>query len=593
MERIKCDDVFIENLLNEFYTDFLRNYGAKYSELVWRILQETSHKIKRNNNYEIPIATKTSYAEEILYNEVTTIDVGTIICHELWHLLNQSADENKKGISFGYFPESYKEHLIKTGFIKEDYKEYLEIMKARFKNNPDRLRMIKSYEDFEKRYNGVSGEQENEKWTDWFTTQTTSRNLSEEFVNFRDGFYTKRISDKSYYDCYLVLADLVSVLVPREKLLEMFLYQKDLESTTYSFKDLIEELDANYNCVLNEDEKKKYGAFYLGIFLTTYGIDKTIRDDPQKARLNLQNALNICLKAYKVKLYNSKEGMDFEKLTQTFEEIKFIQNQMLWNIDESKMADLEYIKILESIQSQFVEIAKSFETQHSEVTKMINSVDYRTDNSHKKLAGTDAFIDKIVEAENDKESNELIFEEYKTMVGNTGLKGNLYKSLKAVFGKDFYKFLFYKKKTIEDNPVIKCANAIENIKTKEDMLIVYDYIYKLFEDRLSAVPTSENATSNLIKYKRAISELQKWTLFNTKTGRMLPGLERIYVLYNQKINDYSEYINEYIEARIAQNPGIDRKVEEHLAERIKKEISLESFNLLSEKDYSKKADVDH
>ena len=33
---------------------------------------------------------------------------------------------------------------------------------------------------------------------------------------------------------------------------------------------------------------------------------------------------------------------------------------------------------------------------------MINSVDYRTDNSHKKLEGTDAFIDKIVEAENDK-----------------------------------------------------------------------------------------------------------------------------------------------------------------------------------------------
>ena len=436
MYKIECEDKFIEEVFNEFYNEFISAYGDKYALLIFKLLE--SIKVEKTNYG--PLGQFNHQTKSLSYSEQGDVNVKHIIKHELWHGLNYGTKGNS---SFSYFSSRYKEKLLETGYIEEEYEEYKKTMKERFKNSPERLKNIRSYEKFLEVY--YIGDNENEKWTEWFNSRTNIKNLQDEFIDFGEGFYTKRKSGKSYYDCYLVLSDMISFLIPLEKLLKMYICYENTDSINYSYKDMIEELDYMYSGVLNDEEKKKNGFFYLKILQDTNTIEKNLIKNPKAATLALQSSLDLCLRAYFMKLDNLQitNQIDYDNMVKIFNEIKLIQEHMLWNVDERKMQNLDYIKTLEKIQNKFVEIGESLKKQHPEIVSMIEDINYKTQKSHEKNNVREFIIQQSGMAENDNEFKKVEFSKFIATVGNSGLKGNLYKTLKSVIGRnEWYKYLF-------------------------------------------------------------------------------------------------------------------------------------------------------
>lgn len=67
----------------------------------------------------------------------------------------------------------------------------------------------------------------------------------------------------------------------------------------------------------------------------------------------------------------SIENIDFEQAKKIYSEIKYMQEQMVWNTDISKMQDLDYIQAMSKIQDKFKSMLQELDLENPEVMQML------------------------------------------------------------------------------------------------------------------------------------------------------------------------------------------------------------------------------
>lgn len=431
-------DSDIVRIFTEIYEDFISVHGEKHKDRVKQLLENISSKVKKKDLYMDALASANSQMG-VVYGKSSKL--SPILKHELFHVFNDSAIDSKD--SLAYMPERYKAIFEDKGIIRIQYETVQNQRRERFKNDPEILKMVLTdYETFREQFVLGDGDQEVEKWTEWFNTKTNARDMKNNFWNWGDGFYTKSLSSKSFYDCYINLAEMVSKLFSKEKILDMFMDNPSYR-TEYTYKHLIDEFDEQYANSLSEEERKEYAYPYLKVMIDTLTINDNARKDNSKAGSAYQSCTNTLFKAYLQKI-NSITQFGKEELKSIYAEIKDLQDSMMWNVDIEKMKDLEYIQTLTQIQERFKQMCYEIDDkqQDAEITQMTEQIDYDSYNHYQKIIGGEDIARDILITPNDNKNETFTIDEFTTKVGNNGIKGNLYESLRVLFGDEAFNLLF-------------------------------------------------------------------------------------------------------------------------------------------------------
>lgn len=377
-------DPIIYKIFNEAYHEFLDRYGSKYSEFIKEKLERYTEKgMLKRDELGLSDATASATPHGIAYTE--TEDLPAILKHELWHIYNDVLRKNSE-YSVGHTPDKYVQVLDKNGYLRKLYEERMQEYKENFKDEPERLEyLLVDYEDFVSKYKFE--DHEIEKWTEWFSVKTHSKDMKDNFQDRGDGFYTKLHSSNSYYDYFLSIAELTSSLIPEEKLLAMYFKSNEFD-TGYTYTEMIEEFDSKY-----AEEKEKYKYPYLKLIMDTMEIWK--EPNSVEARNALQSCMKICFNAYLIKL-NGIENIDIEQAQSIYEEIKNMQEHMLWNTDISKMQDLDYIQVMDAIQDKYGELLQQLDLNNPHVKHMLDTIDYKTSNPYKQIEQGNVISQKIL-----------------------------------------------------------------------------------------------------------------------------------------------------------------------------------------------------
>jgi len=357
----------IYQLINEFYTEFKLMHGAKHLKHVKEVLEDIATKIKLVNDYGADYNGVTFAGHDDVHEIKCNYSnkLSAVLKHELWHVFNRLGMASD--LSLLYIPQRYKEHLEKNGFIRMEYSK----IEQSFKENTGRSYPI-NYETF---LEGFSWDYyESEKWTEWFATKTHPNDMKDYFSEFQDGFFIMAHSSGSSYDYFLNIADMISCLIPRDKLLDMVLYSDDY-ITSCSYAQMIDEFDEKYTEALTESEKEEYGYPYLKILMDTKHISENSRNNSTLARECFQSCMSTCFRAYLQKIQEIQD-VDLDTAREIYREIKYMQKHMIWNIDVSRMEKLEYVQIMKIIQNKFVNMVQGLAANNLEVRQMIDNVDY-------------------------------------------------------------------------------------------------------------------------------------------------------------------------------------------------------------------------
>lgn len=362
--------------------------------------------------------------------------LSAVLKHEMWHVFNNAASGKK---SFFYMPQHYKDFLDKNGYIKELYEQTMQERKEKFKDEPERLKYILvDYDTFLQQY--TVDDHEVEKWTEWFNCQTNKKDMENNFWDWGNGFFTHNLSSKSFYDSYINIADMMSCLIPRDKLLEMYL-QTDDYSTDYSYPQMIDEFDEKYSDSLDEEEKEKYKYPYLKILMETKVISDNARKNPELARTALQSCMKTCINAYSIKLKNI-ENLDISSAQKLYSEIKYMQEHMMWNIDITRMENLEYVQSMKKVEDQFSSMLQMLDLQTPEVQNMLENIHFSEDNKFEFIQNGEQISKNMNVAQETPKNMVLNLGEYAIDTTNNGLKDNLYCSLLSLLGDKKFNLLF-------------------------------------------------------------------------------------------------------------------------------------------------------
>ncbi len=539
-------DEEIYQILNEAYREFIECYGDRHGEHIKNCIENITDKVKKATHYYSGDIASANAEMGVVYTKSDKL--SAVLKHEMWHVYNNSAVDREKSLQ--HIPNKYLSWLDQSGYLKQLYDRTMKRYKEKWKDEPERLQyLLVDYEEFKNnRFN--FGDSPVEMWTEWFNSKTHLKDMQDNFWDWGNGFFTKNYSSNSFYDSYINIADMISCIIPKDKLLEMYLQTGEYK-TEYSYPEMIEDFDKNYEDSLNEDEKATYQYPYLKIIMNVMTVSENARRNPAIALDALQQCMKTCFNAYSIKLDNIKE-IDVNQARQIFDEIKYLQEYMVWNVDISKMQEIDSVKAMEQLQEKFKIILKSLDMQIPEVQIMNDKIDYKSNNPYKFIENGDKISQKIVEAQEDKECIVTIGE-YKTTVGKSEIKGNLYSTLFTILGEEKYNLLYEKfNDNNEDNILLKFYDKIENIANESDIIAIYNEMYELYEQRLeSNLKTDENISTLFNRYSKEIIELQKNALFDENNKKYIPGLENIINLYNQRVNDYIQEIDKSAE--------IDRK----------------------------------
>jgi hypothetical protein len=555
----------IYNILNEAYHEFVSMYGEKHSEYIKETIESITDKVRKSViTYDGPSAAASTKLG-VVYNKAD--DLSAILKHELWHVYNNSASDMEKSIQ--HVPERYLSQLEKTGYLQELYQRTMEEYREKFKDAPERLKFI--LVDYEKwrndRFGFGSGQVE--LWTEWFNSETHLEDMQDNFWDWQDGFFTESHSSKSYYDSYINLAGIMSCIIPKEKLLEMYLQNGDY-ITDYSYPEMQDEFDSKYADSLEGDEKEKYQYPYMKIMMDIQTIDENARKNPKLSRETLQSCIKTLFNAYLIKLENT-ENLDIEGAQQIFSEIKCMQKNMLWNTDISKMEGLDYIQALKRIEDKFRDLVSNLDIENLQVQEMLEKIDYISDNPFKMVENGEFISQKILECQS--EDLNTVFEqgEFKAAVGLGGIKNNLYRSLFVLLGDEKFNLLYEQFNNGQENILLDITGQIENATTDEEIKKVYNNIYQLYEKKMEdTLRTDENISHYFDRYSKDIVKLQENGIFNEKNNQYLPELEKIIELYQQKVQEYVGVIDKITEEDIQRNlsEGRDYDTSKRFAQRI-------------------------
>ena len=555
----------IYNILNEAYHEFVSVHGEKHSEYIKKTIESITDKVRKVEQYYCGPTASANAQMGVVYTK--SDGLSAVLKHELWHVYNNSASDMEKSLQ--HIPERYLRKLEETGYLQELYQRTMEEYREKFKDEPERLEFILvDYEKWKKdRFDFGSGQVE--MWTEWFNSQTHLEDMQDNFWDWQDGFFTESHSSKSYYDSYINLASIMSCIIPKEKLLEMYLQNGDY-ITDYSYPKMQDEFDSKYADSLERDEKEKYQYPYMKIMMEIQTIDENARNNPKLSRETLQSSMKTLFNAYLIKLENT-EGLDIESAQQIFAEIKCMQKNMLWNTDISKMDGLDYIQTLKRIQDKFRDMVSNLDIENPQVQEMLEKIDYISDNPFKMVENGKFISQKNLECQSEDINTVFQQGEFKALVGKGGIKNNLYRSLFEVLGDEKFNLLYEQFNNGQENILIDITRQIENAATDEDILKVYNTIYQLYARKMEdTLKTDENIELLFDRYSKDIVKLQKNGLFNEKRNQYLPELERIIELYQQKVQEYVVVIDKITEEDIQRNlsEGRDYDTSRRFAQRI-------------------------
>ena len=577
-------DPRIYKIMNESYNEFIEKYGDKHSKHIKETLKSISNKIKVSETYFGSISGSACIDGGIVYTKGIN-DLETVLKHELWHTYNRSINDFNDKHSIDYLSDRYKKVLINNGYIKNEYNKEIERKKIQRK---DGRYEIENYDKFLAEF--LIGNDETEKWTEWFNVKTHTKDIKYGFVDLENGYFMKNLSSGSFYDNYTNMADMVSCLIPKEKLLEMYLNSRDYK-TGYSHEDMMKEFDDMYENALDENEKNYYKYPYLKLLLDTNCISENARTNKEKTLETLQSSMKTCFKAYNIKLENYK-NFDIKDVKTVFEEIKYMQEHMVWNLDINKMKDLDYIKEMEKIQNKFKSMCKKLDRKNPEIKEMIKKVDYKTYNSLEKVKDGDEII-KNVFLQSEEKNNLKRLGTYVANTNENGIKGNLYSTLNLLYKNHKFNLIFknYQKEYFEngENKLVEIYNMIKDVKSENDIqkiVNIYNYMYNDYKMKLEKLQTNTNISGYLHKYHKDIINIQKNTIINIQDKNYLPSFEKIKQTYEEKINEFKKYIDycskKKIEKRIKNNINIEiaKKYEYRNANKEKKNYDkfLEDMN---------------
>lgn len=575
----------ILKIFNECYNDFKNTYGEKHSKHIKSLIEIITDKVKKSDLYYTgPIASAHTQMG-VVYTE--TDKLSAVLKHEMWHIFNNSAS----GInSFFYMPQHYKDFLEENGYIKKLYEQTMQERKERFKDEPERLKYILvDYDTFLQQY--TVDDHEAEKWTEWFNCQTNKKDMENNFWDWSNGFFTYNLSSKSFYDSYINIADMMSCLIPRDKLLEMYL-QTDDYSTDYSYPQMINEFDEKYSDSLDEQEKDKYKYPYLKILMDTKVISDNAIKNSELARTALQSCMKTCIIAYNIKLKNIK-NLDISSAQKLYSEIKYMQEHMMWNIDTTKMEKLEYIQSMKKVEEQFNSMLQGLDLQLPEVQYMLENIHFSQDNKFEFIQNGEHIAKKMNAAQKMPKNTVLNVKEYTINTTINGLKDSLYCSLISLLGDTKFNLLFKNFEKPYNNILADFSDRIEKATEETDFINIYNDIYSLYAQKLKDnLKTDENIDTLFKRYKKEIIELQKNALFSTTDKSYLPGLENVINIYIQKALEYQEIIDGITETKIAKeiqirgkDPEEIRLWNEKFASRYKKELQSEILGIDSQRNY--------
>ena len=334
---LQNNDPIICNIINEAYNDFILRWGEEYNERVKGLFIECSSGIKEHNTYAGGTAT-TIPGNGIRYNKQGNIDeLSGIIKHELFHVVSK----NGRGM---VYPEEYIQFLEKL----EHKGEELFVP-------------------------------ENEKWTEWFNCETNRKDTIQRIRYRNNGFFFKTLSTGAGYDHYKNLAEMMRVFFDDGKLLAMYMNDNDFE-TDFSYMQMMREFDTKYVDCLTEEERAIYGYPYLKILQDTKKIDMFLHEDNiDGAVLEYQDATKTIFRAYLSKI-SQIQNPSMEDISNMYNQIKLLQENMMWNVDLSKIEDNEYIKVLEQIQETFKQKVRDADIGEEEKKSFIDSISYKDNN---------------------------------------------------------------------------------------------------------------------------------------------------------------------------------------------------------------------
>lgn len=527
----------IIRIFNETYEDFIAKYGVKHKDYIKQMLENISDKVQKKEIYEGALASA-NVDMGVIYGKSDKL--SAILKHELWHTFNESAFGTET--SYATLPNRYKDFLDKTGFLRREYEIKMKEYQEKWKDEPERLKyLLVDYDEFVRNYD--LGDSEIEKWTEWFNSRTNERDMQEHFVDLSDGFYMGGKSSSSFYDYYINLCDMISCIIPEDKLIDMHL-NTEHHKTDYSFQQMISEFDDNSVDALDENERTQYGFPYLKILCETRTIDQKARQDDKATLDAIQSCMKTCFKAYYCKMNNMKEPNE-DNVKAMYNEIKKMQKYMVWNVDTRKMEGLPYIQEMQRIQSKFKEICESLSIDNAEIQEMKETISFGEKNEFGKINNGEKIVNKIF-AENNSEFEEKQYGEYTAKVNENGIKGNMYKAVKIIFGDKIFNQVFAQYNTNGNNELAKLYEMIENIdETNTDSIEqVYNYIYSIYQNKMDDVlKTDENSSTGFKRCYSDIIELQELALFRSIDGGYIKTFENIINLYRQKIDEFEEYID--------------------------------------------------
>ena len=541
MEKLSFKNSELEEIIirifNETYEDFVNKYGEKHKEYIKQMLENISDKVQKIEMYEGALAAA-NVTKGIVYGK--SDELPAILKHELWHVFNESSFATET--SYAKLPERYINFLDNAGIIRKEYEIKMKEYQEKWKDKPDVLKyLLVDYDTFLKNYN--LGGSETEKWTEWFNSRTNVRDMKERYVDLGNGFYMGGKSSSSLYDYYINLCDMISCIIPEDKLLDMHL-NTEHHKTDYSFQKMISDFDNNYSMSLDENEREKYGFPYLKILCETRIIDENAKKNDKVTLEAIQSCMDTCFKAYLCKM-NNFEKPTGSNLKSMYSEIKKMQKYMVWNVDIEKMEGLPYIQEMLKIEDKFKEMCGNLEKENPEIQQMMNNIGYKDENEFEKINNGDEIAKKIF-AKNDGNYEEKQYGEYTVKVNETGIKGNLYKNTRIVFGDTIFNQLLKKCNDQEDNEISKLYQMIENINDTDVKSIeqTYNYLYSLYENKMNSILiTDENSSSDFKNCYNDIKQMQELALFQNEDKKYIENFENILNLYKQKVEEFKKYID--------------------------------------------------
>jgi len=383
-------------ILNEAYHEFRQVHGEKHSDHIKRSIESITDKVKQARlYYSGPIATANAQ-DGVRFTDSDIL--FAVLKHEMWHVYNNSASDRQKSLL--YIPQRYMKKLEEDGYIEKEYMIKMQGYKERWKDYPQTLQqLLVDYEEF-KSSKFDFGDSQIEMWTEWFNSQTHLKDMQENFLEWGKGYFSKSYSSGSFYDYIINIAGMISCLVPREKLLDMYLQTKEYQ-TDYSYPEMLEEFDEKYKNSLDETEREQYKYPYLKIIMDIKAVFDNAGKNPEVAIKALQSCMKTCFNAYLQKL-ETIQGLDVEEAKKIYSEIKCMQEQMIWNVDMSKMENLDYIQALIRVQDKFRDMLQKLDLENPEVRQMLENIDYREENPFRLIAGREKIAEKIISLPNDE-----------------------------------------------------------------------------------------------------------------------------------------------------------------------------------------------